>query len=200
MDFEDFQKAWQSQDASAKVTIKADVLLNEVRRNQRQFQRTIFCRDVREVSVIALMTVGFLVWGILWQWWSLYLLSFCCLSVGVFFVVDRLIQRRKQPNKNESLQNCIEISLLQVNHQIWLLKNVFWWYLLPPLIGIGAVAGSFVWSQRHLGLAAMIVSAGVYIFTYGFTYGVVYWANQRTVRKELDPRRKELEALLASLK
>ncbi|MDB6123004.1 MAG: hypothetical protein JWQ71_1997, partial [Pedosphaera sp.] len=129
MNFEDFQKAWQSQDAGVKVTINADLLLNEVRRNQRQFRRMIFCRDVREVSVIGLMTVGFLVWGVLWQWWSLYLLSFCCLAVGIFILVDRLIQRRKQPIRNESLQSCIESSLLQVNHQIWLLKNVFWWYL-----------------------------------------------------------------------
>ena len=30
MNFEDFQKAWQSQDAGAKVTINADALLKEV--------------------------------------------------------------------------------------------------------------------------------------------------------------------------
>ncbi|MDB6121773.1 MAG: hypothetical protein JWQ71_766, partial [Pedosphaera sp.] len=80
------------------------------------------------------------------------------------------------------------------------LKNVFWWYLLPPLIGIGAVMGSKIWNQRHEGLTEIILLAGVYVFTYGFTFGVAYWANQNAVRKELDPRRKELEALLASLK
>ena len=34
MNFDDLQKAWQSQDAAAKVTINADVLLKEVRRIQ----------------------------------------------------------------------------------------------------------------------------------------------------------------------
>jgi hypothetical protein len=33
MNFEALQKAWQSQDASAKMTIDADVLLKEVRHN-----------------------------------------------------------------------------------------------------------------------------------------------------------------------
>ena len=44
MNLDDFQKSWQSQDAAPKISINADVLLNEVRRNQvviphRQFLR-----------------------------------------------------------------------------------------------------------------------------------------------------------------
>ena len=59
MNFEALQKTWQSQDASAKVTINADVLLKEVRRNQRHFWATIFWRDVREVGVAFLLTLFF---------------------------------------------------------------------------------------------------------------------------------------------
>ena len=200
MNFETMQKAWQSQDASAKVTINADVLLKEVRRNQQQFRTTIFWRDVREVGVCALMALFFLGWGRLWQWWSLYLLSFCCFFVGVFFLVDRRIQRRKQPVKNESLQACIQNSLLQVNHQIWLLKNIFWWYLLPILIGLGAVSASTLWHKQQDGLATMIGLGAFYTVFYGLVYWGVYWLNQFAVRKNLDPRRQELETLLASLK
>jgi len=54
MNFEELQKAWQCQHkhTSAKFTINAnaDVLLNEVRRNQQEFRATIFWRDVREVA------------------------------------------------------------------------------------------------------------------------------------------------------
>src|SRR5258707_1498492 len=200
MNFEDFQKAWQSQDINAKVTINADVLLKEVRRNERQFRATIFCRDVREVGVCALMMVFFLVWGIRRQWWSLYLLSFCCFFVGAFFLVDRVIQRRKQPVTNDPLQACIGKSLHQFIHQIWLLKNVFWWYLLPILIGLGAFSAQMLWDQREVGLASTIKFGGIFILTYGFTYGFVYWINQRAVRVQLTPRRQALESLLASLK
>jgi hypothetical protein len=57
MNFEDLQKAWQSQDASAKVTINADVLLKEVRRNEQQFRASIFWRDVREVGSAFLLVL-----------------------------------------------------------------------------------------------------------------------------------------------
>jgi hypothetical protein len=85
MNFDDLQKAWQSQDPGAKMTIDVDALLKEVRRNHQQFVATIFLRDVRAVSVCALMMLFFLAWGLWWQWWSFYLLSFCCFFVGAFF-------------------------------------------------------------------------------------------------------------------
>src|SRR5258706_7416436 len=120
------------------VNANADVLLNEVRRNQQQFRKTIFWRDAREVGAAVVLMVVSLTCGIQWHWWSLYFLAFCCFFVGAFFLVDRFIQRRKQPVTNDSLQACIQSFLLEVNHQIWLLKNIFWWYLLPGDIGFGA--------------------------------------------------------------
>ena len=63
MNFDDMQKAWQSQDPGAKMTIDVDALLKEVRRNHQQFAATIFLRDVREVSVCALMMLFFLAWA-----------------------------------------------------------------------------------------------------------------------------------------
>lgn len=199
MDFEELQKAWQGQDAGAQVTIDADLLLREVRRNERQFWATIFWRDAREVGACALMTGGFLAWGVHWRWWSFYFLAFCCLGLGAFFVVDRRIQRRKQPVKNDSLQGCVANSLFQVNHQIWLLKNIFYWYLLPIVVGVSAVMGQTIWNHRTNGLADMITVGATFAVVYGVTFGAVYWVNQIAVRKDLEPRRNELEELLASL-
>ena len=53
MNFEDFQKSWQSQDPVKTISVNADVLLNEVRRNQQQFRTTI--RDSLRVAT----TLGF---------------------------------------------------------------------------------------------------------------------------------------------
>ena len=200
MNFEAMQKAWQSQDPGAKVTINVNVLLNEVRHNQQHFRATIFWRDAREVGVCALMAVFFLAWGRLWQWWSLDLLSFCCFFVGGFLLVDRRIQYRKQPVKNESLQACIQNSLFQVNHQIWLLKNIFWWYLLPILVGLGAVSAATLWHKKADGPATIIALGAFYVVFYGLVYWGVYRLNQFAVRKTLEPRRQELEALMDNLR
>jgi hypothetical protein len=200
MNFEEMQKMWQSPEANAKVTIDADVLLKEIRRNQQYFKAVIFRRAVVEVGTSVVMTAGFLVWGWFWHWWSLYLLALACLVVGTFFVVDRRRQRGKGPVNNDSLHACIAASLGHVQHQIWLLKNIFWWYLLPPSIGLAAVTAQLVWSVRGAGPAIMIVLGSVLTVIFSGTYWFVYRINQRAVKSELELRRQELEELLTSLK
>src|ERR1017187_5670619 len=118
MNFEDLQQAWQSQDASAKVTINADVLLKEVRRNQQHFWVTIIWRDVREVGVAAFMTWLFLHWAIRDREWSLYLLELACFDLAPFMLPSRWLQRKKRPISNYSVRACNEASLVKGNHQI----------------------------------------------------------------------------------
>ena len=197
MNFEQLQKTWRSQDAGAKVTIDTDVLLKEVRRNQHQFRATIFWRDAREVGVSIFMTWLFLHWAIRDRAWPLYLVAFACFGVGTFMAVDRLIQRRKQPASNDSLKACAESSLFQVNHQIWLLKNVLWWYLLPIAAALGILTGVSVWNSRRV---ALVVAGGCgYMLLVALLYWGIYRLNQFAARKSLEPRRQELETLLASL-
>jgi hypothetical protein len=198
MNFEELQKAWQSQNPGAKVTIDADVLLKEVRRNQHHFWMMIFWRDVREVGVAAVLTWFFLHWAIRDREWTLYLLSLSCLGVGLFMLVDRWLQRRKRPVANDPLRSCIEASLLQVNHQIWLLKNVFWWYLLPLAAALGIAIGAGIWRTRQAGF--LVMRGWVVFVLFGvLIYWGVYWLNQFAVKKYLEPRRQELESLLAGL-
>ena len=199
MNFEALQKAWQSQDPGAKVTINTDMLLNEVRRNQQQFRATIFWRDVREVGVALLLALFFLYRSMRHHDWTDYLLALAGFGVGTFMVVDRLLQHRKHPVSNDPLKACIESSLLQVNHQIWLLKNVFWWYLLPFAAALGISISYSTWHARNAGFLAVIIwviSALVIVLVY---WGI-YWLNRFAVRKSLEPRRQELETLLANLK
>jgi hypothetical protein len=199
MNFEDLQQAWQSQNAGAKMTINTDLLLKEVRRNQQHFRATIFWRVAREVGVTAIMACLFLHWAMRDREWSLYLLSFACLGVGTFLLVDRWLQHQKRPVTNNPLRSCLEASLLQVNHQIWLLKNVLWWYLLPLAAAVGISIGTAIWKTRHAGYAAMI-GWGLILLVGGLIYWGIYWLNQFAVRKSLEPRRQELETLLTSLK
>jgi hypothetical protein len=47
-------------------------------------------------------------------------------------------------------------------------------------------------------LAGLLLGSSVIIC--GLTFWLVFWLNQFAVRNDLEPRRKELETLLASLK
>jgi len=197
MNFEELQKTWQSSNPAATVTISADALLKEVRRNQLQFRATIFWRDVREVGVAIFLTVFFLFFGIWHNDWKFDLLGLAAFGAGSFMVVDRFVQRRKRPISNGSLNDWIVRSLFEVSHQIWLLKNVGWWYLLPLMAALVVADTVDFWRSDHgaSALASFFFRQVVNVLLF---WGV-YRLNQRAVRRSLVPRRQELESLLASL-
>lgn len=198
MNFEDFQNSWQNQNAGTNISINTDLLLQEIRRNQQQFRATIFWRDAREVGAAILLIPVFIWMGWRLHDWTDYLIAAACLFVSAFFVIDRWYQKKKLPALHDSLSGCIESSLAEVRHQIWLLKNVLWWYLLPIA---ATVLFSTFWSElrsvKTLAERAVdlsISTAVVLLINWG-----LYWLNQFAVRKSLEPRRRELESLRASL-
>lgn len=206
MTFNELQKNyWQKDAAAAKLIIDSDMLIREVKRNKDAFESSIFWRDFREVGVSVVM-VGVFLHGAfkskdnIWIAGSLVVVSIMCLYVAAFFLVDRRIQRKKEAKHTDPLLACIESSLIQVNHQIWLLKNVFWWYLLPPGIGIALFFFVVNW-QLFKVLPAKLVLPGC-LFSTLFVAVVflgVYWLNQYAVRKGLIPRKEELETMLKNL-
>src|SRR3990172_11428552 len=137
MDPDKYQQAWQAHSSQTRITVDADLLLKEVQRNQYNFRATIFRRDVIEVGVGLLLLPYWFYKGITsslpWTW---YLTVPALIWVIGFFLVDRRRHPQKPSDPSEPLLMCVENSLTQVEHQIWLLRNVFWWYLLPPSISI----------------------------------------------------------------
>ena len=204
MTFDQLQKNWQSQPTGPKLTIDSDMLQKQVRRNKRSFESAIFWRDVREVGVGIVMFILFVYWGLKYEFWSLHVIALSIAFVVVFMVVDRILNYRRQPQCNDTLLGCIKSSLRQIKHQIWLLKNVLWWYLLPPSIGIGVFiiccAFSVIKAVGVANSARHLVFMLVYLVFLFLLYWGIYWLNQRAVRKELIPRKQELEQLMASLK
>jgi hypothetical protein len=206
MTFNELQKNyWQKDATAAKLTIDSDMLIREVKRNKDAFESSIFWRDFREVAVGLIMAVVILRGAFkpennIWIVSSLVFVAMTCLYVAVFFLVDRHLQRKKGARHTDPLLGCIESSLMQVNHQIWLLKNVFWWYLLPPGVGMVLVLIA-VNVEMFRVLPAKLVLPGC---LFGILFVVlifvgVYWLNQFAVRKGLIPRREELEAMLKNL-
>src|SRR5690606_23197856 len=136
MDPDKFQQAWQADSARTRVSIDADPFLKEMQRMQREFQSTIFWCDLREVAVAVLMIPIWLVMGVFLSLpWTWYLTVPALLWITGFILVDR----RRHPQTTEAGQPLLDLtqdSLAQVEHQIWLLRNVLWWYLLPCALPI----------------------------------------------------------------
>lgn len=190
MNFEEIQQMWGRQDNSGRIVIDSDVLLKEVRRNQRQFASTIFWRDFREVGVAILMVFYFGRHGLRQQDWTLGLIALACFGVGMFILVDRIRQKRRSPQIGESLRGCIRASLDQIRHQVWLLRNVFWWYQLPLLIPLTISLLHGAPTTTGVLLSALVI---------GLVNWLIYLLNQSAVREGLEPRQRELETLLSNL-
>jgi len=205
MEFERLQKAWQSQGAcGAEVDVNA--LLAQAREGHRRFVRGIFWRDVREVAA-SFLGAGFCFWlgagklGRLLGFWPCTVAALFILGVGLFFVVDRLIQRRRTAAFGNAVKDNIELALLGVNHQIWLLSNVFWWYLLPGIIAWMIMMVRILSVAYEKGpvphwrtaITVPYVVAAILFFYW------VYRINRRAVGKYLIPHRERLEGILKQL-
>ncbi|MGD0571577.1 MAG: hypothetical protein ABSB11_00995 [Sedimentisphaerales bacterium] len=206
MTFNELQKNyWQRDVAATKLTIDSDMLIKEVKRNKAAFESTIFWRDFREVAVSIVMVIVFLHSAFksrdnIWVAGSLMVVAISMLYVAAFFIVDRHLQRKKDARHTDPLLACIESSLTQVNHQIWLLKNVFWWYLLPPGIGIALFFFVVGWQLFKVLPAKLVLPGGLLSALFvAFVFWGVYWLNQFAVRKGLIPRKEELGVMLRNL-
>ncbi|QEH38819.1 hypothetical protein OJF2_74290 [Aquisphaera giovannonii] len=199
MDTNDAKEAWHAQPSRPRLATDAGSVIEDVRRDQRAFAATIFWRDVREVGTCALMVPLWIVVGarsaMPWTW---YLAVPAMLWVAGFMLADRLRHPRRPVDSSEPLRRHVERSLEEVEHQIWMLRNVFWWYLLPLALAMFAFVGQVawrlpmgVWPAALFGLLASAILSG--------TLAGVYWINQHAVRADLEPRRRKLDALRASL-
>jgi hypothetical protein len=208
MKFEDLQNQWQKEGGNAAVQINYDILLKEIKRNKNYFDAMIFWRDMREIIVGIALIIIFIVTGVKSNSWPSFFMSGCVLFICLFLLADRFLHQRKHRLAGSSIRDCVKNSLAEVNHQIWLLRNVFWWYLLPVLLGVVVFNGYVIFSiykELHIVRGEIKTTiAGILYFLISFLitaaiFGGIYWLNQYAVKKELLPRKQELEDLLCSI-
>jgi hypothetical protein len=184
------QQAWQAQTSQTRVTVDADLLLKEVQRCQSQLRATIFLRDCREVGVsLLLIPLWFVMGSVLALPWTWYLTVPACVWVAGFILLDRRLHPQRPGEPGESLFASATNSLAQVEHQIWLLRNVAWWYLLPFTISITAFFAQVFWNALQMAppkdWIETVIAAGSFAFLFIVLFGVygfVYWLNQFAVR------------------
>ena len=199
MEPDKFEQAWRSQSSHPPVTIDRNLLVTEVQRSHQTFRAKIFRRDFKEVAIsLILIPVWFVMGNLMATPWTWYLMVPCLIWTAVFFLFDRIRHPQLPIEAGDSLLDGTKKSLKQVEHQIWLLRNIFWWYLLPPSIAIMAIFFHFSWLDSNSTVGFVTLALGWFLFLV-VIYGFVYWVNQRAVRKDLEPRRQELLVLIASL-
>lgn len=199
MNPEDFKQAWKTQPLGIRVTIDADILEAETRRFQKQFAVTLFWRDVREVGTALVLIPVWLVLGkgllLPWTW---YLMVPALVWITGYMLVHRLRRRSQIAEATEPLCERLASALVEVEHQVHLLQNVFWWGLLPIAIPMLAFVGHVAWLTGSADWATALVVSLLFMFIGAVLY-CVHRLNQIAVRMDLMPRREKLRIQLQSL-
>lgn len=199
MKLDQYQRAWRADTARTRVTIDPELVAKEVQRSQSNFRSMIFWRDVREVGISLVMIPIWFVMGIAMSLPSTWYLTIPALIwVSGFILVDRRRHPQRSSDPGEPLVYYVKEALTQVEHQIWLLRNVFWWYLLPFCLSIMAFFLHVSWNTSR-GRFGFVLSATFWGLFLLVIYGAVYLLNQFVVRKQLQPRRRDLLKLVANL-
>ena len=199
MDIEAIVKAWQSQ-KPPRPAEDEDTLVQRAIRNSRKLDRGVFWRDVRESVVAVALAVLCIVLAhtLARREWPMYAAALCLMWIPFFLVADR--RRQPKPRADATTVEAIEESLQRVDHQIWLLRKVVWWYLLPCGLAFLFISGEACFQVLQ---EDRLLNYGPFLKSIGWCtalYIGIYFLNQWAVRSPLMPLKRELEAALKELR
>jgi small neutral amino acid transporter SnatA (MarC family) len=180
---------WQRQELAAPVKADDAELVSRMKKKMRQFDRNIFCRDIREFAAS--------IW-LVWIFCGKLRLSTTPLSiagcwvviVSAFFIAGELFYTRfkfRMRKETLSLREHLQAEVRKVGWQARMLETVLWWYILPVMIGAELFA---------LGETRDLTDRIVITLTLVFVSAVLWWVNRYAAKRSLRPLQKELEGTL----
>ncbi len=195
---DEYQEAWRAEASQTRVTVNADLLLQDVRRNQREFHAAVSGGDFGVIGILLVLLPVWIYLGVTtaspWTW---YLMVPALVWIIAFIQGGRARHKPRPSAPGQPLLGCVIESLALVEHQIWSMRNVFWWYLLPMAIPMAAFITHVAWLKAKNWSDGLTAGSPLVLFAAISCF--LYFMNRRIIRTQHEPRRQELLALLASL-
>jgi Flp pilus assembly protein TadB len=188
---DDLKGTWQAADESPEPAFSDEELLRLVKDKAKAFDEKIRRRDRIEAIAAAFVFLIFSL-ALLEPSWVVRAGALLVMgsSVFIYWTLRRARRGYALPSADQPVAEAIRTEREKVDEQISLLENVLWWYILPPTVGLFLVViGDAGFSWFALGYGTVIVALGIGIYHY----------NQRAVRRDLRPRRRELTQLLQQI-
>ena len=185
--------------ARLRLTGEAEVRLRELQRQHKRFAAWHFWGDVLEVTGLGMGAGVALYFGSQEHCWPLFPIALSCLWVAAFLAVE-LVRRRPTPRSRPEppLAWAVE-ALEQVQHRLWLKRNVLWWHAVPIEVGLVFYLVWLAWWSRQT--AADLKQVGLVTLLGAVFVGALHLVAHRSPkRKDFEPRLREWEAILLSLR
>lgn len=192
------QQAWQTQASQTKVSIDADVLLQVVQRDQQSFRSVVKASDYWGIGIAILMIPVWIYMGridsVPWTW-------YLTVPVLVWWVVFPIVYRMRHPllpaPTDESLVQCVERSLTEIDDHVWYHSKSFLWSASPLFVSIITFAFHSAWLRSDDWLDLLSNMDSVVFFLAFFSF--LFVAIEKCGCRKYEPRRQELLTLLNSL-
>jgi len=173
---DELEQLWKTQpvDPAVKGEEMREIILNRT----EKFDRTIRRRNMRETVAAAAVAVFFsyLAWG---QSDRIVLAGSLILVAGSLWIIYYLWRHGTEPpdpNPDQTLAGYQQALVRKYDHQIRLLRNVKFWYLLPIYAGLLTLAGAMIKDRAEKGL--LTGSDFLYPVFYTLVFAGIWWLNE----------------------
>src|SRR5512133_3968263 len=198
MNPDEMKKLWRSQLTGRRMALDAQILLQQLERNNKDFREMGVWSTVLQVGGSCVLAAFFGWYGYKDRVWPLFVIAASLVLSAAVLVRHRTRERRRRESKLEPVLECVQESIMKVEHEIRLWRSVFWWLLTPLGVGFALFAAFMFWQLREAGWW-LLAPAGMAAF-WGASLWGANWVIQRWVTRNLQPRHQELGQLLRSLK
>jgi hypothetical protein len=178
--------------------LKGEYMLTIAIERANRFDRTIKARNWRECLVAALLTAifAFIAWKSPNALARAGNLVVAASGVWIVFCILRYGREAKSPEADQSLLDFQQALLRKYEHQIRLLKNVKYWYLLPPYVGL-LIANAGV-AMARTAEHGPVWPQWIAMAIYTAVFGCIWWLNEgqavQHLRRERDKLLRELNS------
>lgn len=188
IEFENLSQVWR-REVDAEQAGPPDAALAAVQERARQVQRAIRRRDLFE-TIAALLVIPFFLWIAIDTPTLLSKIGAITVVAGAVIIPLRLrAARRPDIDVNLPLADALHAELDRTRAQHRLLSSMLWWYIAPLAMGALLVCFGQPQTVTMVGVEIAIV-----------LFNLILWrANTRAVRRQLEPALRELESLIAAL-
>lgn len=188
----ELKNIWKQARTQELVQLNHDKLITEMEHAHKTTEQAIKKRDRREIIVAYALMPLFLILGIKASEFLTQLGAFLMIPVLGFIIYKlKSVKKYKPASVNTPSQTYLEQLKLYYTMEMDLLKDVLYWYLIPPGICVSLIYWgiSDTELEKYLSIGVMILM-----------YTGIYFMNQAAVKKRYIPLLKSIEDSLAAFK
>ncbi len=195
MTLDEAQDLWSKENSFEELS---DESMRSIIKESNSLDRTVLWRDIREWAATLLVCGIFTTVGLIEGTPTAWFLSAALIALipGIYMIYSRIQGTKEQEDIVYTNFEHIESAIKKYRRQENLLNNVVLWYLAPlfasallVIIGTSIHIPGMPWSAK---LIMFSIQTGFCLLI----FAGVAWLNFRASKKHLQPKRKELEAML----